>query len=54
MVTNLKAKAVSDQVKQPTRVEVITALIWKCAINASRLSSRSNSKLHKHCVLVQL
>ncbi|PON57762.1 Transferase [Parasponia andersonii] len=53
-IAALKAKAASDEVKQPTRVEVITALIWKCAIKALRLSSSSNSKLHKHCVLVQL
>ncbi|PON64754.1 Transferase [Parasponia andersonii] len=49
-IAALKAKAASDGVKQPTRVEVVTALVWKCAINAAR----SNSKLNNHNVLFQL
>ncbi|XP_038686474.1 BAHD acyltransferase BIA1-like [Tripterygium wilfordii] len=32
----LKAKITSASVQQPTRVEAITALIWKCAMTASR------------------
>ncbi|XP_038686646.1 stemmadenine O-acetyltransferase-like [Tripterygium wilfordii] len=32
----LKAKIASAGVQQPTRVEAITALIWKCAMTASR------------------
>ncbi|XP_038686643.1 stemmadenine O-acetyltransferase-like [Tripterygium wilfordii] len=32
----LKAKIASTSVQQPTRVEAITALIWKCAMTASR------------------
>ncbi|XP_038686644.1 BAHD acyltransferase BIA1-like [Tripterygium wilfordii] len=32
----LKAKISSASVQQPTRVEAITALIWKCAMTASR------------------
>ncbi|PON64752.1 Transferase [Parasponia andersonii] len=37
-IAALRAKATSDGVKQPTRVEVVTALVWKCAINSSRLN----------------
>ncbi|KAJ6721588.1 N-BENZOYLTRANSFERASE PROTEIN putative-RELATED [Salix viminalis] len=35
----LQAKAASESVTCPTRVEAVTALIWKCAMNASRSSS---------------
>ncbi|KAJ9176248.1 hypothetical protein P3X46_011583 [Hevea brasiliensis] len=35
-ITALKAKAASESVKNPTRVEAVTGLIWKCAMNASR------------------
>ncbi|XP_062110567.1 BAHD acyltransferase BIA1-like [Humulus lupulus] len=44
----LKAKASSEEVKNPTRVEVVTALVWKCAANASRLrllNSNHNSNI---------
>ncbi|QDP16941.2 hypothetical protein Tsubulata_042465 [Turnera subulata] len=34
----LKAKAASEKVPEPTRVEAVSALIWKCAISASRSS----------------
>lgn len=35
-ITALKAKAISASVPDPTRVESVTALIWKCAMSASR------------------
>ncbi|ESQ34048.1 hypothetical protein EUTSA_v10009496mg [Eutrema salsugineum] len=36
----LRAKASSNLVKNPTRVEAVTALLWRCATKASRVSSR--------------
>lgn len=35
-IAALRAKASSSAVPQPTRVEAVSALIWKCASNASR------------------
>ncbi|XP_050370535.1 BAHD acyltransferase At5g47980-like [Argentina anserina] len=35
-LTALKSKAASASVPNPTRVEVVSALIWKCAMEASR------------------
>ncbi|PON64750.1 Transferase [Parasponia andersonii] len=35
-IADLKAKTAGDRVQQPSRVEVVTALIWKCAMAASR------------------
>ncbi|XP_024195918.1 BAHD acyltransferase At5g47980 [Rosa chinensis] len=35
-IVRLKSKATSATVPNPTRVEVVTALLWKCAIEASR------------------
>ncbi|CAK7327406.1 unnamed protein product [Dovyalis caffra] len=35
-ITALKAKAASESVPEPTRVESVTAFIWKCAMSASR------------------
>ncbi|KAF9672605.1 hypothetical protein SADUNF_Sadunf11G0059800 [Salix dunnii] len=35
-ITALRAKAISASVPNPTRVESVTALIWKCAMSASR------------------
>ncbi|CAL5431057.1 unnamed protein product [Camellia sinensis] len=35
-IASLKAKTAIESVQQPTRVEVITALVWKCAVAASR------------------
>lgn len=32
----LKAKVASASVQQPTRVEAVTALVWKCAVTSSR------------------
>ncbi|XP_054806265.1 stemmadenine O-acetyltransferase-like [Prosopis cineraria] len=37
-ITKLKAKAANNIVEQPSRVEAVLALIWKCAIIASRTS----------------
>ncbi|KAF4378753.1 hypothetical protein F8388_006204 [Cannabis sativa] len=46
----LKSKASSERVKNPTRVEVVSALVWKCAINASSKlminSLNSNNKYY--------
>ncbi|KAK3223552.1 hypothetical protein Dsin_010577 [Dipteronia sinensis] len=38
-VAALKALAVSESVERPTRAESVTALIWKCALNAARSNS---------------
>ncbi|XP_019097249.1 PREDICTED: BAHD acyltransferase At5g47980-like [Camelina sativa] len=38
-IKKLRAKASSNLVKNPTRVEAVTALFWRCATKASRLSS---------------
>ncbi|XP_010478021.2 PREDICTED: BAHD acyltransferase At5g47980-like [Camelina sativa] len=38
-VKKLRAKASSNLVKNPTRVEAVTALFWRCLTKASRLSS---------------
>ncbi|XP_061996150.1 BAHD acyltransferase At5g47980-like [Rosa rugosa] len=35
-IVRLKSKATSATVPNPTRVEVVSALIWKCAMEASR------------------
>lgn len=37
-IVSLKAKATGATVQQPTRVEAVTALIWKCMINISKSS----------------
>ncbi|THG19521.1 hypothetical protein TEA_027427 [Camellia sinensis var. sinensis] len=34
-IANLKAKAASNSVQNPTRVEAVSAFIWKCAMAAS-------------------
>lgn len=44
-IAALKAKAASASVEQPTKVETVTALIWKCATKASRTNSESSSRL---------
>ncbi|XP_060174633.1 vinorine synthase-like [Lycium barbarum] len=36
-IASLKAKAVSDDVPKPTRVEAVSALIWKCVMVATNL-----------------
>ncbi|CAN7094080.1 unnamed protein product [Brassica rapa subsp. narinosa] len=38
-IKKLRDKASSNIVKNPTRVEAVTALFWRCATKASRLSS---------------
>ncbi|XP_015894432.2 BAHD acyltransferase At5g47980 [Ziziphus jujuba] len=38
-LASLKAKASSLSVENPSRVEVVTALIWRCAISARRSNS---------------
>ncbi|KAL5542636.1 hypothetical protein UlMin_010346 [Ulmus minor] len=45
----LRSKSASEIVKNPTRVEAISALIWKCAMQASR----SNSGVHRPSVCFQ-
>ncbi|KAF3440555.1 hypothetical protein FNV43_RR18839 [Rhamnella rubrinervis] len=41
----LKATAASTIVKQPSRVEAVTALIWRCTMSASSARRTSNSVL---------
>ncbi|XP_062112621.1 stemmadenine O-acetyltransferase-like [Humulus lupulus] len=48
-LVKLKAETASDSVQQPTRVEVVTALIWKCIMAASR----SNASGPKRFALTQ-
>ncbi|KAF2292835.1 hypothetical protein GH714_029251 [Hevea brasiliensis] len=48
-IAALQTKATSESVRPPTRVEAVTALIWKCATKASR----SNSKQSRPSVLAQ-
>ncbi|XP_009778572.1 vinorine synthase-like [Nicotiana sylvestris] len=45
-ITSLKAKAVSDSVQMPTRVEVVSAVIWKCAMVASGNETRLSKLGH--------
>ncbi|KAG6650742.1 hypothetical protein CIPAW_06G063600, partial [Carya illinoinensis] len=40
-IAALKARAASSKVPQPTRIEAVSSLIWKCAIIASRSKHRS-------------
>ncbi|BFG40576.1 hypothetical protein CerSpe_268500 [Prunus speciosa] len=49
-IAALKSKAASAAVPNPTRVEVVSALIWKCALQASR----SNLGLIKPSVWIQV
>ncbi|XP_031096344.1 vinorine synthase-like [Ipomoea triloba] len=44
-VLALKAKGASEQVPKPSRVEAVTALLWKCAIKA-RKTSHNNHPIH--------
>ncbi|KAG5222380.1 BAHD acyltransferase [Salix suchowensis] len=48
-IAALQVKAASESVQWPTRVEAVTALIWKCAMNASR----SNSEHLRYSILSQ-
>nr|UYB01031.1 acyltransferase-acetylates C3 hydroxyl of 16b-hydroxy-cucurbitadienol [Iberis amara] len=48
-IAELKRKAASESVPVPTRVEVITSLVWRCARNASR----SNSATQKSTLMIQ-
>nr|AFW03968.1 alcohol acyltransferase [Physalis peruviana] len=41
-IANLKSKALSKYVPSPTRVEAVSALIWKCVIVSSKSSGTSN------------
>ncbi|XP_028076316.1 vinorine synthase-like [Camellia sinensis] len=43
-IVDLKAKTASASVPQPTRVEAVTALFWKCALVASRSRFGGNRK----------
>nr|XP_009796818.1 PREDICTED: BAHD acyltransferase At5g47980-like [Nicotiana sylvestris] len=45
-ITSLKAKVVSDSVQMPTRVEVVSAVIWKCAMVASGNETRLSKLVH--------
>ncbi|XP_019059212.1 PREDICTED: vinorine synthase [Tarenaya hassleriana] len=38
-IQSLQAKSASSEVSQPTRVEAVSALIWKCAMKATRTVS---------------
>ncbi|XP_015876446.2 stemmadenine O-acetyltransferase [Ziziphus jujuba] len=49
-IAALKTKVASPLVQQPTRTEAILALIWRCAISASRL----NKGVSMHYVMHQL
>lgn len=42
-IAALKAKTASDTVKQPTRVEVVTALVWRCLMGSASQSTSSGS-----------
>ncbi|KAM5569049.1 BAHD acyltransferase [Rosa sericea] len=44
-IAALKTKAPSMSVKQATKVETVAALIWKCAMKASRTNFGSSSRL---------
>ncbi|GLU21790.1 hypothetical protein SLE2022_379060 [Rubroshorea leprosula] len=35
-IAELRTKAASESIPQPSRIEAVTALIWKCAMTASR------------------
>ncbi|KAG8640040.1 BAHD acyltransferase At5g47980 [Manihot esculenta] len=48
-IAALKTKAGSESVRDPTKVEAVTAFIWKCAMKASR----SNSKQCRPSALAQ-
>ncbi|XP_060190452.1 vinorine synthase-like [Lycium barbarum] len=48
-IASLKAKTVSDSVLVPTRVEALSALIWKCAM-ATLSSKKEKSSLLVHTV----
>ncbi|KFK25464.1 hypothetical protein AALP_AA8G118200 [Arabis alpina] len=49
-IAELKRKAASETVPLPTRVEAISALLWRCARNASRF----NKVLPKPTLMLQL
>uniref|UniRef100_A0A2N9FTG6 BAHD acyltransferase n=1 Tax=Fagus sylvatica TaxID=28930 RepID=A0A2N9FTG6_FAGSY len=49
-IASLKAKAASASVEQTTRIEAVSALIWKCAMTASR----SNFGSPKPSMLIQM
>ncbi|KAL0535475.1 hypothetical protein IC582_029805 [Cucumis melo] len=42
-IADLKSKAASDITPNPTRVEVVTALIWKCAMKAQASTTRKTT-----------
>ncbi|XP_022137817.1 BAHD acyltransferase At5g47980-like [Momordica charantia] len=44
-IANLKGKAKSASVPYPSRVEVVTSLVWKYALKASRSCTSSDKKL---------
>ncbi|OIT35572.1 PREDICTED: vinorine synthase-like [Nicotiana attenuata] len=46
-IASLKAKAMSDDVHVPTRVEVVSAVIWKSAMAASGTETRSSKLAHQ-------
>lgn len=51
-IAALKSKAASKTVKNPTRVEAVSALIWRCAIQAAL--SKSSSPPQKGSVFFQM
>ncbi|KAK9707533.1 hypothetical protein RND81_07G203800 [Saponaria officinalis] len=48
-IEELRTKGVSEGVSRPTRVEVVSSLLWKCATKASR----ANSGIKAHSVMSQ-
>ncbi|XP_021746722.1 BAHD acyltransferase At5g47980-like [Chenopodium quinoa] len=42
-IAKLKARAASEGVPKPTRVEAVSSLLWKCATKASRANSGSQT-----------
>ncbi|XP_060174634.1 vinorine synthase-like [Lycium barbarum] len=46
-IASLKAKAMSDDVPKPTRVDVVSAVIWKCAMSSSGTETKLSKFAHQ-------